>query len=288
MASMHITRSRLTSLAAVLALTLTATACGADKEAGGTISKDCKPKWQFDTIHEGVLTVVAVNNPPTIQIDPDTNKAEGVDADVLPKFAKVNCLDIKWLPLSGAAGVAAMTEGKGDIGSGGWGITEERGKVIGQMHTPTFWNGASVLSKKPIDTMDGLKGSTVGVEGGSLYQEPVTKFLGKDDVRVYQSVDAEIADLKAGRIDAVVSQAIQTRYQAEKRDMLNDFHFAVLKPDQRFPALTELHGSNYPYTKSNKALGSAIEEFVAEMKKSGEFQKILRAHGFDDVNINGA
>lgn len=283
---MHITRSRVISAAAATLLVATLAACSSDT-ADSTVAEDCEPRWDFDTINPGTLTVVAVNNPPSIYVNPDTGEAEGFDSEVMELFAEEACLEIDWTPLAGAAAVAAMTEGRGDLGTGGWAITEERGEVIGQFETPAYWNTGAILAADEYTSVEQLEGLTVGVEGGSVYQEPAQEALGADNVRVYQSVEAEISDLDAGRIDAVLSQAIQMGYQAEQRGMLDEYQISILPPDENYPTITGGSPSNYPFTKSNTALGDAIQEFIAELTEDGTYEEILMGYGLQRENVYG-
>ncbi len=284
---MNTIQSRILSATIATGFILFASSCGNSESDAENNEFDCDPQWEFDTIESGYLSVAAVNNPPSIYVDPDTGEAEGFDADILPEFAERNCLEIRWIPLAGAAAVAAMTEGRADLGSGGWAITEERGEVIGQFEEPVYYNSGAILASEEYTSIEDLEDLTVGVEGGSIYQDAARDALGSDNVRVYQSVEAQIGDLHAGRLDAVLAQSLQMNYQAEQRGLLDEYQVTTLPPDDEYPDITGFTTSNYPFTKNNTELGEAIQEYIAEIKESGEFEEILLSYGLGEENIYG-
>jgi len=261
----------------------------ANTGAAGAPSVDassCTPKWTFSTLQKGVLSVAGVNNPPQLNIDPNTGKATGIDPDLLNKFAQLSCLTVKWNRLTGAAAVAGMSAGKMDVGAGGWGKTPERGKVMGQLNTVVYYVPTAILSNKGIDTIAKMAGKQIGVEGGSLYQTELQKIFSSSDVHVYQTVDAEVQDLVTGRIQAAFGDSIQMSTAAKTHNLPSSDLYPQ-KPDSKYPTLTAETRGNYPYTKGNTALGNALNQFIVEERASGDLKKIFLKWGLSEINVNG-
>ncbi|KIM15328.1 hypothetical protein QV65_24200 [Rhodococcus erythropolis] len=262
-------------------------AVSACASAAPAVRADCTPEWTFPTVRDGVISVAAVNNPPMINIDPNSSDAEGLEVDILEGFADAACLPLKFNRVTGAAAVAAMSGGKMDIGAGGWGITEERGETIGQLDEPTVFNPPAILSNKGISTIAEMDGVKIGVEGGSLYQEKLEAEFGKDNVSSYQTVDAAVQDMVVGRIQAAYGDSTQLAQAAAANglDVKTDLH--LQKSDPKFEELTKMTLVNLPFTKSNTQLGAALNQYVSGLRESGALTSILLRWGLTEGNATG-
>ena len=275
----------------VIAMSLAGVSCssssaGADNtgpSSSGNSSKTsgtCKPKWQFPTLKKGTLSLVGPDEPPQYAIDPNTKKPEGIGVKLMDKFAAEACLTPHYEQISGAAAVAGMSKGLYDVGLGGWGKTAERAKSIGQMKGYTVLGFTAIYTtSKKLTKLSELKGLSVGVEGGSLYQAPLTKYLNGQNVHVYQSQESELRDLKAGRVDAVFSDVLKTTYLANNVVHIKNLQIGLLQPDPNYPELTEPVESNFVFTKGNQKLGDALDAFVKEQKANGYMDSLYENAG---------
>jgi polar amino acid transport system substrate-binding protein len=257
------------------ALAASATACASNQPA--PVAADCKPVAQFDTITDGTLSVAAVQQLPGINVDVNTKKITGLDSVLLTKFAEENCLRLDVQPLAGAAAVAAMTEGKADVAGGGWYKTAERAKVLGQSET-LWYDQAGIVSKTGLSSINDLKGKKVGVVGGSLFEKPLGAAVGAENVVSYQSIDAIFKDLESGRIEAALGAGATLTIQIKDRGN-DELKISTLNPDPNYAVLTTPGEPNYPYTKSNGALGTALNDFIKRAKAEGLIKDALAEYG---------
>lgn len=278
-------------LTATLVATLTLAACGGDSggdNADGdstTPSGDCTPAAEFETINAGKLTIAGVQQLPGLNVDPVSGEVTGLDSVLLVGFAKANCLEADFQPLAGPAAVAALTEGKADVGGGGWYRTEARGEVMGQTD-PIWYDQLAAFAKTEITSIDQLKDLKVGIVGGSVFEGPLTEAIGADHVTPYQSIDAIFEDVGAGRVDAGLGAGATTTIQVNERDL--DLVVSIIAPDPNFEALTAPGEPNYPFTKTNTALGEALNAYVQAAREDGTVERVLAEFGVTgDVALNG-
>lgn len=278
------TLKKVAAVALAAGLTLTATACGSDST--GNAAGECTPVAEFDTTVTGTLTVAAIQQLPGIDVDVNTGKATGLDSVLLTSFAEQNCLKLDIQPLPGPAAVAAMTEGKADVAGGGWYKTAARGEVLGQS-TTLWYDQVGIVAKEPVESIGQLQGRTVGVVGGSLFEKPLVDVVGADSVKAYQSIDQIFKDLEAGRIDAAMGAGATLTIQVADRGN-DELRVSVLGADSAYPELTTPGEPNYPFTKTNTALGDALNAFIEESKESGIIAKTLAEYGItSEVALNG-
>ncbi|GAA4377045.1 substrate-binding periplasmic protein [Paeniglutamicibacter cryotolerans] len=258
----------------------------AEPDRAGT-SSDCTARWTFPTVKKGVISVATVNNPPMVALDPNAGKAEGLEADILEGFAADACLPLEFNRMTGAAAVAAMSGGKMDIGAGGWGITEARGQMIGQLDEPTVYNPPAILSNQGVSTIAQMEGVKIGVEGGSLYQEKLESRFGKDRVTSYQTIDAAVQDMKNGRVQATFGDSTQMAQAATANGLNLEADLHLQSEDTNYSELTTATLVNLPFTKTNSELGKALNEYVTELRESGELTTILVNWGLTEGNATG-
>ncbi|MGH3661760.1 MAG: substrate-binding periplasmic protein, partial [Micromonosporaceae bacterium] len=144
-------------LAAALAALFLAAGCGGGGAATGAVPDDCKPKVKLPTSQEGKLIVAGPEYPPLFSYQ--DRKIGGVDGDILLDFAADACLEleVKVLPASGV--IESVKTGRADIAAGGWYITPDRAKVVGQSD-PVYSDPPVLVSKKPVSKIEDLKGKT--------------------------------------------------------------------------------------------------------------------------------
>lgn len=267
------------ALVASGALATSLTAC--TQSSTNSSPTDCDPEWSFETNQPGKLIVASVGTLPYVDIQPGSSEAEGIDGSFYTDFAERACLTVEFRSLGGPAAVAAMTEGQADVAAGGWYATPERAESIGQT-SPVWFNYNGIVSSDELDSVESLQGKNIGVVGGSVYVAPLEEAVGDNRVKQYQTADAILQDLKAGRIDAGVGTAVEMGYQVQAR---NETGLTVvpLEQDEEYPELTTGGEVNFPHTKDNAELGQALEDFIQKIQGDGTVEAVLAEYGADDA-----
>lgn len=269
--------------AVILALTGCASSGAGGESEAETPNQSCEPRWEFETIVPGTLTIAAVQQMPATDINPTTGELSGLDTVLLEEFTALNCLKADWQPMSGVALGAALTEGVADVGAGGVFRSEKRGEVFGQT-TPTWLDSLGVLAKDPIKSPEDLQGKKVGLIGGAFFEAELIELIGQENVIPFQAIDGAIEDLLAGRIDAVYNSGGVLTYLKELRG-LDDFSVSLMKFDEAYPVLTAPGEPNIPFTKTNTALGTALDQFLAEKHEDGTIVDTLAGLGIKDAKV---
>ncbi|KUM27017.1 hypothetical protein AU467_18845 [Mesorhizobium loti] len=149
--------------------------------------------------------------PPFASIDA-AGKMVGFDIDVVDVICaelKAQC-DLQNVPYDGI--FAALEASKIDMIAGGINITDER-KQKYLMPGP-YIRGPLAFMVPVNSTIDGtpasLKGKTVGTVGGSVFEKYMRERVGSGtEVKTYDSMDAAVLDIEAGRVDAVLGEELQ-------------------------------------------------------------------------------
>lgn len=251
---------------------------GGNQSVGEDVEESCVPANTFETVKEGVLTVVPYEFLPYAAIEND--QIIGVDGEIVTHIAAMECLTIEILPLPAASALEALDTDRADLTLGGWYKTEERGESYGQTD-PAWYDFVSMVSKKEngYDTLDSVEGKKIGMVQGSLWVEQSQQLFGVDNVAVYQTPDAAIADVENGRIDvAFVGSGEGSHISAQKESLI----VKRMTPDPRLPASEDINGVNYPHKKSNTALTDALNADIATLRGDGTVEEILANWGFTD------
>jgi len=268
-------RTRLLSAATIAALGLALAGCsgGADDSAA---SGDCTPEWDFSTVSEGSLTIFGPDYPPLFMSDGST--MEGVDGEVLSGFAKAACLDTAVTVVPAASVIEGVRGGQADVAAGGWYPTAERAEVVGQTE-PAYSDPAVIVGIDPSGDLNDYKGKTIGTTQGYLWVDDLTAW-GGDNIKLYQSPDAVFQDLLNGRLDAGLMAVNEAGYRLAQNPG-TDLSYAVTEPVDFVEATVNPAVTNYPFTKDNAALGAALNEYLTQIRKSGELADILKTYGID-------
>jgi polar amino acid transport system substrate-binding protein len=145
-----------------------------------------------------------------------------------------------------AAVVESVHSGRADIAAGGWYATEEWGKIVGQSD-PVYVELPTLVAKDRVSNLNDLSGKTVGTITGYSWVDEARAVFG-DDLKLYQSPDAVIADLRSGRIDAGLVGGIDGPFLV-KESGKNDLVSTTMDPDPRIRSSVIPSLPNYPHTK---------------------------------------
>jgi len=267
--------------ATILALALTG--CTGDSASGpAAASADCEPVSEFTTATEGTIKAAGMNEMPGFLGISDTGPFDGFNATLFEQFAAENCVTVEWTPSTGAGATLALQEKKVDIFVGIVVKSDARGEIFNQPPSELFFEAAGILSEEGWNSVGDLQGKSVGAVTGSTYTAPLIEAIGEENLTQYQSSDAAYNDLKAGRIDAVVTPSVpQGWYVHENPDL--GVTSEIIEADEAFPLLTKQYEVNWPVVKGNDGLSDAISDFYDRIHEDGSLEKILGEYDITDA-----
>lgn len=265
--SLHITAFALASLAAVAA-------SGGSAQAAGT----CEGA---ELIKPGKL-VVAYNGdmPGTGTRD---GKLIGIDGEIMNWVADKLGLEVEPALMEWAAEIESVKARRVDIMHGMMGWTQPRTEVI-TITDPIYYAGALMTQKEGgnISKVDELKDKRVATMQGFGWI-PELKLV-NPDLALYDTSDAGIRDLVAGRIDILFAdppliQWVQTQNPDWKLESL-----PVSSPyDPKMPSITGKYQVVFGMSKEAPKLEQCINEAIAELWQTCTNLKIGTEYGFSDT-----
>ncbi|MEU6408280.1 transporter substrate-binding domain-containing protein [Microbispora sp. NPDC046933] len=264
---------------ALLALASLAVAgCSGESSSADSnnVSASCTPAHPgLTTIEKGVLTVAQYPYPPfSMYAD---GKLTGVEGDVLTKIAEMECLKISIVPGLSAAMITNVQTGRADTTLGSWYRTKARQEVV-NLSAPIVTSPLALVSKNGADTVDAMLKMKIGTGTGMVALQDLQKLFG-DELKAYPDTDAQMTDLKAGRIEGVVI-GLGAAVGALHDHPIEGAKIMPIQPDPRIGSTASPGQTNFPTNKSNKALGEAIDDDIEKIRSSGGLKKIAEKYDY--------
>lgn len=187
----------------------------------------------------------------------------GIDAEVAGLIAQELGMELEIEDMAFDSVLAAVQSGKADIAMAGITVTEDRKLAVNFSDPYTKATQVIIVQEdSEIASKDDLEGKTIGVQlgtTGDIYVEDVT-----DSIERYNKGFEAVQALMQGKIDAVVIDNEPAKYFVSQNE-------GIKLIDEPF---TE---EEYAIAvgKDNEELLSQINEALATIQESGEFQKIL-------------
>lgn len=190
----------------------------------------------------------------------------------------------EWVEVAWDGIIPALLEKKFDVIWSSMSITDERMQVIAftdkYYTSPAVWVGAKADTRdfdpaKP-ETLDGVAIGTQGSTTHSAYMEKY--FKDQADLKLYDTLDAEEADLKAGRIDLLMASGIQIS-EWLKTDDGKDYEIKVKLPhDDIFG-----YGDGAGLRKEDDELRERLNAAIKAVRASGKYQEITEKYFDFDI-----
>ena len=171
--------------------------------------------------------------------------------------------------------IPAVISGKADLAAAGITVTEDR-KMNVDFAVPYVKTGIVVIYKQsnPFTSVDQLKGTRIGVQGGTTSETFVLEQLKQEPERTKSPAEA-CASLKAGRCDFVIADIDPAKncVKGEADLALSDFitseEYAIAIKKGR-PELLATVNAVIAELKANGKLAEWIEQYTAESDKLKE------------------
>lgn len=242
----------------VAALSLLLSACGGG--AAGT---------HLDKIKQaGVIKVgTSADYPPFEFVDASGNKT-GFDIDLMEEIAKRLEVKVEWVDMPFDSLIAGVQEGKIDASISAFNYSEERDQVVD--FTEAYYTGEDAFM-----VAEGFSGSIVNPEDSAAYKVGVQTGTTQDswltDTLVaggklpeanlfrYDRADQAALDLKNGRIDVMMADAIPAKALAEQLGGLKLVYTGVISSGPM----------NLVIPQDDAELAQAINEVLKQLKDEG-------------------
>ncbi|GAB2026650.1 amino acid ABC transporter substrate-binding protein [Lactovum odontotermitis] len=201
-------------------------------------------------------------------------KFTGFDVALANAVFKHSHIVVRWQPITWAMKETELKAGHIDLIWNGYTVTPEREKLVS--FSKAYMANEQVLVVKKssgITSTAAMAGKSLGLQTGSSEydsfnnQPEILKDIVKGNkTALYSTFDLGFIDLKADRIQGLLVDGVYADYYLKKTGLDKDY--AALSTE--FPNQDFAIGAR----KNDTALIAQINETLAEMHESGEFQKI--------------
>ena len=208
--------------------------------------------------------------PPMEMMDANTKQCVGFGPDLAHAMGEAGGFDVEIRNTAWDGIFAGLAAGKYDVISSSVSITDERKNAM-DFSDPYFEvkQGVIVREGAPIKSTADLKGKTVGAQIGTTGYFAAKKIEGAE-AKSYDEVGLAVADLDAGRIDAVVcDDSVAVDYALTNPDYAKTLALGFLI----VPDSPEYLG--FAIQKGNAETLKTVNAALAKVKASGEYDRIF-------------
>jgi len=262
-----------------LAKGLTATLLGAALFAIAATSS--AKAGQLELVKKGTL-VVAFNGdmPGTGWQD---GHLIGLDGELMQMVAKNLGLKVKPALMEWAAEIASLKAGRVDIMHGMMGWNDQRIKVI-NISDPIYYGGANITQRKSTNwsTIKELEGRTIATIQGFGWIDQLKQIKGTT-LKLYDTSDAAIRDLLAGRIEALFADPPLVQYAISKNPDWDIHAIPVTQTfDPKYALLTGKYNVVFGLSQKSPNLLKAVNAEIAKIWASCTNLKVAKKYGLGD------
>ncbi|WP_431121758.1 substrate-binding periplasmic protein [Variovorax paradoxus] len=232
---------------------------------------------QAQTVEKDKLTIAFTGDMPGTGYQ--DGKMIGYDGEILQRIADALKLQVKPALMEWSGTIASVQSKRVDLMAGTMGWTEQRSKIM-TLSDPIhyFKNGIMQSSRTNWATLKDLEGKKVGTITGFSFIPELRKIAGLQ-LNQYDTSDAAVRDLLAGRIDAVIGDPPVVQYAISRNPQWNLRFNAFTDSNPDFPLLTGLGQVVFGMSKDNPELAKAVNAEIARLWQGCELKKIGERYG---------
>jgi ABC-type amino acid transport substrate-binding protein len=244
------------------------------------------PAAQADTLSKikdaKRIVMATYNEPPHNWVEPSGGGYKGIDFDLSSTILKsIGVETIDEIPVDWAGLIPGLAAGRWDMVAVGQAITAERAKQV-DFTKPIYSYGLALIvqkgNPKKIMGHDDMSGKKIGGILGSTTADYVGSIKGAEFV-AYKTHPEMIADLKAGRIDAILAGETTAAYAQAVQPEPVDF-----VPDWK-GYRDQLYKIGFSFRKGDTTIVAFFDEQLDKMKADGSLAAILKKYGLSESNI---
>ena len=234
---------------------------------------------QFKTVTPGTLTVAINGDMPMTSVK--DGKLIGTDGEMISVIGQKLGLNVKPSLMEWSATIESIRSGRADVMLGNMGWTPVRAKVM-LLTDAIYYAGTFATMKKdvPLDhvTIGDMKGHSIGTVTGFTIVPEMKKVPGTTDVKLYDTSDACIRDVVAGRLDFAVLDAPTVDYMILQNPGWGLKQIPVAH-DNDFPQLTSKQHTVMGLNQENPDLFDAVNTGVKWLWKTKQNAELLAKYG---------
>lgn len=258
-----------------LSTALFLTACGGDKPAEvpkadtapATTTQETSPASSAAVNPQGQnVNVFAATNPPFVTKD-NNGLLAGFDVDIINAIAELEGLNLTILPGVWDGALATLDNGQSDLVISAVTLNPERAEKYLPTKTYVSTSNAIVItSDSAIQTIDDLKGKTLGVEKGSSLAKDKEKFPNTTFREFDTSYQALVATVRK-EIDGAAGQRLHMQYLVHSNQ---DIQARFIDLPSAYPDKV------FMVKKGNDELVAKINSGLDKIKANGAYDQIYQ------------
>ena len=212
-------------------------------------------------------------------------KLVGLDGELMQLVADKLGLKVKPNLMEWAAEIQSVTTRRVDIMHGMMGWNDQRIKVI-SISDPIYYGGANITQKKSTSwsTVKELEGRTIATIQGFGWIDQLKAIEGTK-LKLYDTSDAAIRDLLAGRIEALFADPPLIQFAIAKNPDW-DIHAVPISQgfDEKYSLLTGKYNVVFGLSQEAPELLKAVNEKIAEIWASCKNREVAQKYGLGDAS----
>jgi polar amino acid transport system substrate-binding protein len=231
----------------------------------------------LETVEKGSFTIAFTGDMPGT--DYQDGVMVGYDGEILQRVADTLKLKVKPALMEWSGTIASVQSKRVDVMAGTMGWTEQRSKIM-TLSDPIhyFKNGITQTEKNNWSKLKDLEGKKVGTITGFSFIPELRKISGLQ-LALYDTSDAAVRDLLAGRIDAVIGDPPVMQYAISRNPQWHIKFNAFTDASPDFPLLTGLGQVVFGFNKESPELVKAVNAEIAKLWQTCDLRKIGKTYG---------
>ena len=216
------------------------------------------------TINPGKLTVGFNGDMPMTSLK--DGKLIGTDGELISLLAERLGLELEPRQMEWSGAIQATKQGQVDLMLGSMGWTEERTKVM-LLTDPIYFYSTTLLQKKENNwtTFADMKGRSIGTVTGFTPIPEMKTVEGVGEVKLYDTSDAVIRDIVAGRLDMGLIDPTLVEYALLQHPEWGLHQLPIVPEAERYPIMSTKYYAIIGVYMENKELYEALN---AEVQKA--------------------
>ena len=230
-----------------------------------------------ETIDKGTLAIAFSGDMPGTGYQ--DGRMIGYDGEILQRIAETLHLKVRPQLMEWSGTIASVQSRRVDIMGGTMGWTEQRSKIM-LLSEPIhyFKNGIAQIDKNNWSHLKDLEGKKVGTITGFSFIPELRKINGLQ-LALYDTSDAAVRDMLAGRIDAVIGDPPVMQYAISRNPQWHVRFNAFVDNAPDFPLLTGLGQVVFGMNKDDPELAKAVNAEIDKLWQSCDLRKIGKTYG---------